>query len=133
MPAISHAVRTLDMSAGAPAVTSWSRAALVAETYGPKASWAYRLMSYKLDVASFASGKEHFGPTTYCSFGPKFSAQKLADQEHIRPHLNPASLVDVVLDLDRKPVVHERDAQGIPFLSSMCSLFEADLRFWKKG
>eukprot|EP00439_Symbiodinium_sp_Y106_P017259 s1516_g2.t1 len=32
--------------------------------------------------------------------------------EHIRPHLNPASLVDVVLDLDRKPVVHERDAQG---------------------
>ena len=32
--------------------------------------------------------------------------------EHIRPHLNPASLVDVVLDLDRKPVVHERDEQG---------------------
>ncbi|CAE6970925.1 ycf45 [Symbiodinium sp. CCMP2592] len=32
--------------------------------------------------------------------------------EHIRPHLNPASLVDVVLDLDRKPVVHERDDQG---------------------
>ncbi|CAE7366040.1 ycf45 [Symbiodinium natans] len=32
--------------------------------------------------------------------------------EHIRPQLNSACLVDVVLDLDRKPVVHERDDQG---------------------